>query len=454
MWQGICPVTILYGEEIGDTMESNKLYISERIKKHGFVNGIYMPYFTGDWYARDIGSTIHHGKMGDCAFNEKCVRHAFYNARAMGFEMVKLWLNEGFEGMLYDDDGNFLGVEPLFLQNLERVFQIAKEVDINVSICLCDHHESCFTGRKFEYDKRSRFRQVPSETEKYIKTYVYPILELGKKYGLELVDIYAEPEADGGLWPVTRGVAWESMKRYINQVAKAVKEFDPRLATTVSSGSSDNTILAGRYSDVNVDFYGCDIYNDDGAFASTREMLLDRPLMLGEYSVSTGGKKPDDQWIQTIKKYYANFEKSGVAGGFYWCYGYGGVNASVHLVNKDWELRKTGAFLHFRAVDLENARTGNKEKDVPCLIMTNSTQRIQWFGARGATEYLLEYETENGFKEIARVKQEEYDEFPDIITASHEESGEEETYRVTAIFADGSSTVSPLLTLEKKVEFI
>ena len=434
-------------------MESNKLYISERNKKNGFVNGIYMPYFRGDWYARDIGSTIHHGKMGDSKFDEKTIKRAFYNAKAMGFEMVKLWLNEGFEGMLYDDDCNFLGVEPLFLRNLERVFQIGEEIGINISVCLCDHHESCFTGRKFEYDKRSRFRQVPSETEKYIKTYVYPILELGRKYGLELVDIYAEPEADGGLWPVTRGVAWVSMKRYINQVAKAVKEFDPRLATTVSSGSNYRTIIEGKYSDVNVDFYGCDIYNDDGAFASTREMLLDRPLMLGEYGVSTGSMKTDEKHIEILKKYYENFKNYGVAGGFYWCYGYSGVNGSVHLVNKEGRLRNVGAFLRFRAIDLENERTGGKEKDVPCMIMTEGTDNLQWFGARGAYEYSLEHKVGGEWKELVCVKQEEYEEFPNILCYSHDDSDEEETYRVTAIFPDGSSTVSSEVTLDKKVEF-
>ena len=442
-----------FAKWIGDTMKNNDLYISERIKRNGFVNGIYFPYFVGNWYGRDIGTSIHHGYSGDSCFNEQCIRRAFYNAKAMGFEMAKLWLNEGFEGMHYDEKGNFLGVEPLFLKNLERTFQIAQEVGLNISVCLCDHHESCFTNYKFKYDKYSRFRQVPSETEKYIKTYVYPILELGKKYGLELVDIYAEPEADGGLWPVTRGVAWVSMKRFINQVAKAVKDFDPRLATTVSSGSADRTILAGRYSDVDVDFYGCDIYNDGGSFANTRDMLLERPIMLGEYGVNVSAKKTDKEQAEVIKRYRNNFKNYGVAGGFYWCYGYYGSNSQYHLVDKEGKLKNVGAFLHFDSIDRENAITGNKEKDIPCMIMTCGTDNLQWFGSRGATEYSLEYKVGNEWKELARVKQEEYEEYPGIFNYSHEDSGELETYRVTAFFDDGSSVLSPELTLEKKVEF-
>ncbi len=444
----------IYRKETGDIMANNtKTYISERLEKNGYVNGIYIPWFQGKWYGRDIGTTFYGNNAGECCFNEKYIRKTFYNARMMGYEMAKIWLNEAFEGMLYDEKGTVIGVEPLFLQNLERLYQIARDVDLNISICLFDHCECSFTGNKFEYDKHTRFMQVPSETDKYIKNYVYPILELSRKYGVELVDIYAEPEADGAIWNVTRGMAWKSMKRFINQVAKAVKEFDPRFATTVSSGSSHSTILGGYYSDVDVDFYGCDIYNDAGAFADTREMLLERPLMLGEYGVGNYANKTDDEQIEVLKKYYANFEKFGVAGGFYWCYGWAGGGGEMHIVNKEGELRKTAAYLRFRSIDVENARKGVTEKDVPCLVITDSTDNIQWFGARGATEYLLECQTPAGFVEVDRVKQEEYDEFPDILHSAHADAGEFETYRVTAFFADGSSTVSPLLTLEKKVTF-
>lgn len=430
-------------------MKINDLYISERIEKNGYVNGIYVPWFHGNWYGRDIGTTSFDGKAGSCCFNEKYVRQIFYNCKIMGYEMVKIWLNESFEGMVFDDEGTVIGVEPLFLENLERTLQIAKEVGITLSFCVCAHHESSFAGNKLKYDKYSRFRQIPSETDKYIKNYLNPILELSHKYGVELFDIYAEPEADGGLWPITRGMSWDSMKRYINQVAKAIKDFDPRLATTVSSGSADNTILAGRYSDVDVDFYGCDIYNDAAAFADTKEMFLERYLMLGEYGVDHGVKKTDAERFEIIKKYYANFEKFGVAGGFYWAYGYPGINAQHHIINKDAELGKLAAYLHFRSVDLEKEP---EKKDTPCIIMNTSTEKIMWFGARGATEYSLEYETEGDFTEIARVKQEEYEDVPDVLFASHEDSSDTENYRVTAFFSDGSTTVSPVLTLYKKVE--
>lgn len=434
-------------------MENKELYITKRLKRNGYVDGIYIPWFQANWYGCDIGSTFYGAHAGQKCFSEKYVRKTFYNARMMGYEMAKIWLNEAYEGMVYDEKGSVIAVEPLFLENLERLFQIAAEVDLNISICLTDHHESSFTGQKFEYDKHSRFRQIPSETEKYIKNYVYPILELSQKYGVELVDVYAEPEADGGLWAVTRGSTWETMKRYINQVAKAVKDFDPRFATTVSSGASDRTLVGGKYSDVDVDFYGCDIYTDAGSFADTKDMYLERPLMLGEYGVGVYGGKTDDEQIEVIKKYYESFEKFGVAGGFYWCYGWKGGGGEMHIVNRDGELRKTAAFLRFRKIDIENERNGVTGKDVPCMIITDSTDNLQWFGARGAEEYLLEYKVGDEWKELTRVKQEEYKDFPDILHASHEDSGELETYRVTAIFADGSSTVSPALTLEKKVEY-
>ncbi len=431
-------------------MENNKLYLEERLEKTGFLNGVYIPWFHGDWYGRDIGSSFYGKVPGTCCFNEDFVRRVFYNSRAMGYEMAKIWLNESFEGILYDENGSVIGVEPLFMQNLERLLQIAQEVDLVIGFCLFDHSQSSFTDDKFKYDKYMHFMQIPSETDKYIKNYVLPILKLGRKYGVELIEIYDEPEGDGSGWSVSRGMAWNAMRRFINQVAKAVKDFDPRLATTVAA-AANYSMFAGRYSDVNLDYYAYDIYNEGTSLPNTREMYLERPLILGEYGVGNYVNRTDDEQIEILKNFYASMKKMGIVGGFYWCYGWCGHSGEMHLVDKNGELRKTAAYLRFRSIDEANKRNGTKEKDVPCLVITKGTDNIQWFGARGATEYLLECQRGDEFIEIDRAKQEEYDEFPDILHSEHANSGEEETYRVTAIFADGSSTVSPLLTLKKKV---
>lgn len=426
-------------------------YLSEQLKVNGFLNGIYVPWFQAKWYARDIGpNTL---RNLECAFSEGFVRKTFYNCKAMGFQMAKIWINEGFEGIEFDEKGSVIGPHPLFMKNLERLLQIANEVELPISICLVNHNECAFEGEKFEYDKYNRFMQIEAETEKYVENYINPIVKLGKKYGVILFDLYAEPEAEGGCWGVSRSMCWKAMVKFINRIGKAVKDIDPKLATTVSAGNPCNTILSGYYSDIEVDYYGADVYTNSGQFASTESMLLEKPFMLGEYGLNDYRKDSYLEQIQSLKNFYGSCDKYGAAGGFYWCYGWAGGGGEMHIVDKQGELRETAAFLRFYEIDRESKRTGIVKRDTPCLAITDTTEDIEWFGSRGAEEYILEFESENGWQEVAKVKAEPYDEFPLIVHASHPDSPEKANYRVTAIFADGEKIVSNELMLEKKVTY-
>lgn len=57
-----------------DIMENSKLYLEERLEKTGFLNGVYIPWFHGYWYGRDIGSSFYGKVPGTCCFNEGFVR--------------------------------------------------------------------------------------------------------------------------------------------------------------------------------------------------------------------------------------------------------------------------------------------------------------------------------------------------------------------------------------------
>lgn len=225
------------------------------------------------------------------------------------------------------------------------------------------------------------------------------------------------------------------------------------MATTVSSGCGCNTILEGRYSGIEVDYYGADIYSNDGSFASTKDMLLEKPFMLGEYGLNDFANATDETQIETLKRFYNNCMKYGVAGGFYWCYGWDGGGGEMHLVNKEGKLRRSAAYLHFLNIDRENKRNKSSKKDTPCLIITDGTDDIQFFGARGAKEYLLEAEVNGNRYEIARIPAEDYGEYPEIIHFSYTEACDKALYRVTAFFEDGEKTVSDVVELNKKVEY-
>ena len=133
--------------------------------------------------------------------------------------MLKIWLNESFEGILYDENGSVIGVEPIFKQNLKKILLMVKELDLKISLCINAHQETYYSDNKFLYDKYMRYIYSEKETKKYIDNWLYEILDICMEFDcVPLIDIYAEPEADGCGWEVSRGFSWKTMVNFINRI--------------------------------------------------------------------------------------------------------------------------------------------------------------------------------------------------------------------------------------------
>ena len=118
-------------------------YIEDIRNEKGFINGIYVPWFHKDWFGFDIGKSVYDG-YDKCFFDERYVEYVFTNCKAIGFDMAKIWLNESFEGMLFDDRGTVIGVEPVYMENLRKLFSICQKLDLKLSLCLNAHQEMYF----------------------------------------------------------------------------------------------------------------------------------------------------------------------------------------------------------------------------------------------------------------------------------------------------------------------
>ena len=419
-------------------------YIEQILDEKKFINGIYVPWLDKDWFGFDIGKNVQ-DNYNKCFFNEPYIKSVFTNCKAIGFDMAKIWLNEAFEGMLFDKDGSVIGVEPTFLENLEKVFKIIKDLDFKLSICVNAHQEMCFPNDKSLYDKYMRFVYIPEETEKYITNWLIPILQLAQKYGcVPLVDLYAEPEADGGGWKVSRGFSWKTMVRFINRLHVAVKDFDPMFATTVSSGSACYTLIQGMYSEVNVDYLGADLYTDDGKFDTPKSMLLSRPFMLGEYGLSNYKTATKEDQVRIVKAYINNALNNQVAAAFYWCYGWKCRKSDeMHLVDREGELKPVAAYYHFSQLDRQYNTNEVAQNDKPVLLAIVSHQRIRWFGTRGAKYYKV-LRIKNNLTENIAIIEDNNDnvDYPLIFRYNDEQGDDSCSYQIISVMPDGQEIFS------------
>ena len=418
-------------------------FIEDIINEKGFINGIYVPWFHKDWFGFDIGKSVYDG-YNKCFFDEQYVEYVFTNCKTIGFDMAKIWLNESFEGMLFDDKGTVTGVEPTYMKNLKKLFSICQKLDLKLSLCLNAHQEMYFDWNKTLYDKYMRFVYVESETEEYIKNWLTPIIRMAEEFDcIPLIDIYAEPEADGGGWNLSRGFSWNTISRFINRVAKAVKDINPRFATTVSSGAATSTLIDGKYNTVDVDYLGADIYSQ-GDFDTPEKLMITKPFMLGEYGIGSYKDASDKTQVEVIHRFIQNCLNNDVFAAFYWCYGWKCETCDeMHIVNSEGELRPAAAYFHYAQIDRDNKLSGRNGYDIPVLLGINKERKIRFFGTRGAKKYILQSKINGNFLDIAIIEptdDNDYD-FP-LILKYDDKSAENNCYRVVSVMDDGSNVVS------------
>ena len=425
--------------------QSNWKTAKELIKERGFLSGVQMVETYSGTTGNDIGdSGIWKTKAN---FNPEVWKEFFENSKAMGFDICKIWNSYQMGGILFDSDWKVIGPSETYLQNLETIFQLAQEKDLYICLTLMTHFESFFRDNltKITYDKIARFIHNETYRDCFIKNWVKPVLELSKEYpNVIMVDLYCEPEADGGLWRLTQGTNWDNMRTFISELQKAVEKYNPYLSTYCSS-ADDSKRLGNLYGELGLDYYGYDLYNSDGTSLDPRDYYLDRPLIYGEIGATDMGNK--DSNLSTFYQAYLNScVGKGIKAAFYWSYHPSNTN-SQSLLDDTATHRLREATWAFRtwSSDRQNTINNTTAKDKPA-IMYSTSDYLRWFGARNATSYDVQRsEDKTNWSSIATISSNnnKFHNYMYQYVDSSMQSGHTYYYRIKANFSSGN-TISDL----------
>ena len=417
---------------------------SELVDELGFVNGTQVSWFDTKAFGCDIGRTVFNN-YGGTKFNEDLVEETLTNCAAARYDMVKLWLSEHQEGILFDEDGKVVGVDPVFKENLGKIYTLAKELGLYLNICVVTHDEDFGGGNnKGRWDKYRQHIYREEYTQYYLDNWLTPIIEMTKDYpNVLLVDVYCEPEAEGGLWGLGVGTAWERMRSFIKAVAKRVKEVNPRLETYASATNADH-IDQGRHDALGLDYYGMDYYSTSGMVHDPKEMFADRPLVYGEIGLGNVPSNTEERFRFFCENYLNDCVDKGIKAAFFWCYGAG---ESTQRSMTDSKGRLRGGILtpYFWSLDREYERTGYEGMDAPTMMYSTSAA-IRFFGSREAVTYRLERSTDQknwkAVKTIAADGEDQYEPYMFDVQDTTAEAGNTYYYRVVAIAEGGDEKPS------------
>lgn len=380
------------------------------VAEDGFIYGVDYNWFVAyDHVGHNLGANHVIPSKSSCYFDSRLVYNDLYNIKALGFNAVNFWLFTWLEGIEFDANGNILGLDDYFINNLRTSLDICRELGLNIVLSIQPHLDDInSTSSKVLLDKYTQFLYNPTVLQQYITMCVQPVCELVDDYQdtVMIICLTVEGgEADvndpdlGFLQKENFGTTWENYAAFLTAVNQKVKDFMPDMPTSVESvGNIDASF---KYNSIGLDLIGTNRYTKDGSVGSIESRASSLPMYIGEYNlgITNFDTTSKDSWTSKNLKFYPNAREAGYVGAFYFNYCTGGNTFSLFDNSSSTPdyMRELALSLHFSIFDNIYERNGVEIIiDKPVMLVNYGKGNVYWIGSRTATSYKLERSADRG----------------------------------------------------------
>jgi hypothetical protein len=343
------PTTVSSGTSFGAATLGAKLIPVQG--KPSFVVGMNVATFSGQ-PSRELGKNQLEPNS-EPAYNAKTVNLGLQDIAIAGCNIVRVRLFDKLDGLTFDSNGLVTGIDPTFLKNMSDMLGKAENNKLQVYVCLSGPWSSLTSVKNPITD--------PNARTAYFKKAVVPLVgNLRGRASVFAIDIIDEVEADvagkdGN--STDKGATWDQARDFIKAAVDIIKSADPqRLVSSGSGLHGFQNVKAGKFSKLGLDFYDFHIYDDAGNLPATKELRVDRPVLVG--SCGQNSKKLDnDLQAKADIAFLTNAQKQGYAGALLTEYGKDPDNVQS-LLDKDGKHRPVYAQIQsFSAMLAMNATT-------------------------------------------------------------------------------------------------
>jgi len=415
--------------------EPKNLY-QQILERDGFIEGIWFPWFTHSYAGCSLTTNaVAHKWMdnrwydfdtvGMDAYGADKIYQEIYNLKALGYNMMAYPGSFFGEGVVYDDNGDVLGIKEDYVANMRRLLDMCRQVGIPVMWNILLHSSSMHTD--YGFDAWTMVTQMycnPTVADHYVEQFVRPMCKVLAEYPdvVALVALTDEIENEmndtaignktaGDNPAVAYGVSKADMLYLVTAMNEVVKEELPGTARTVAANFDD----LGTYSDLGLDVLGRNQYGDEGVCHPMDFYYTTAPMILTEFNVADGSGMTERQYLQAHLNYRRNMKENGYQGGFMWCWQPYNSGGSHDLLAKDAQtltgFRPYIYDLRHHIIDARNEHRGQETMDTPALFYVNMGSAIEWIPSRQAVSMDLLRSTDGGKTwqtVLDRVVQEDY----------------------------------------------
>ena len=400
------------------------------LERDGYLEGIMFPWFTHQFLGNGLtGNDLLAESSGGNSWNKvglhelgliKLYRE-IYNLKVMGYNIMGYEGSPYGEGVIYDANGDVIGIKQEYLDNLRIFLDICREVGMPVawtvtfhSTTLNDYHE----WGKNAWDVISQAYANPVVADHYAENFVKPLCDVLNEYPDVVVLMVSTVEVENEIndsaignhfdQRYLYGTNQDNMLYFIKAVTDAVKEKMPNVARSLASNAKDMTIYEG----IDFDMFGVNHYTISAKGPNIADLKGTKPMLVTEFGFgdkhatydpvnNPEGSVEDEVWTIKQINFRNDFIEKGYKGWFHWCWsstGYGGgydLLAPGGLSSTDF---RAGAFAIKYNADNYRAEHRGEEIiiDKPVLFCNTGSGRVEWVSSRQAYALTIERSYDGG----------------------------------------------------------
>lgn len=416
----VCGSLMVSGSQTMPWRDGEELTELDKIlERDGYLEGIMFPWFTHDSLGHGLAGNplmVEHvsdrwGTVGMEQWGVTKIYREIYNLKALGFNIMGYEGSPYGEGVVYDANGDVLGINEEYVKNIRVFLDMCREIGMPVAWTVCFHTTSVndyYADGKYVWDIVSQAYANPVVADHYAERFVKPLCDVLNEYKdvvvLMVNTVEVENEINdseiGNHFGGGRdfyGTNQENMLYFINAVNEAVKEKMPGVPRTLAANTKDMTIYEG----IDFDFLGVNNYTINANMPSIDSMKATLPMIGTEFGLGEGVQVEDEVWTIKAIRFRDDFIAKGYVGWFHWCWsatGYGGVFDLLAADGKSQTDFRAGAFtIKYNA---DNYRAAHRGEEItltaPVLFCNSGSGTVEWVASPQASYISLERSLDEG----------------------------------------------------------
>ena len=403
------------GLNTGTTNAPTALSTADILARDGYLEGIWFPWFTHD----DLGHGLTANEtmveyvgnswstVGIDKYSDKYLLEQIYNLKALGFNIMGYEGSIYAEGVVFDENGDVIGIKEDYLQNVRRLLSLCRQAGMPVFWTVCCHSTSAVSYYNLEaWYRMTQMYAVQEVADHYVERFVQPLCAVLAEYPDVVVMCATTSEVENEMHDPdmgnfteqreTYGVTRESMLYFINAVADTLAEHLPNVDRTLC-GSTDNMTM---YSETDLTFVGHQEYNAGSYADDISKFRSPLPMIATEFGLGDGKYPTEEELVTAQLTFRDNFRNKGWSGWMMWCWSAHSSGSSYDLIWKDGNLtdfRLVAYELHDYIEEYRAAYRGETMTlNTPTLFFNKGTGTVEWVKPNQSHTYTLERSINGG----------------------------------------------------------